>query len=443
VIRVRGKLATRRIDLPARLVVAGAVAVLAVYAWPALAQAAAPSVSGIAPTVGPAAGGTQVTIAGSGFTSDSTVSFGTATVTPTVVSSTELTAISPAGTGTVDVRVTNLSGTSATSTADQFTYAPVPAVTGLSPNGGPTAGGTTVTISGSGFTASSAVTFGGISVGVTVNSSTSLTVVSPGGSGTVNIIVITPGGSSVTGPGVQFTYGVPTTPPGTAPTVTTGSATQLSQTRATLHGSVNPGNQKITSCHFEYGTNTRFALSAACSSGSGTPKPVYAKLTALTPGTTYHYRLAVTTSAGTTTGAPMTFTTQPQPVVAAPRVGLLLSRVQHSRYIAELLGIQGIIGGVIGQSLVLHCVADCQHPLMTTIPLRQKPDLSRKIGLSQGLLVSTATRIVIDLVAKGQLSDYASFAFFISRGTIAVKIAKTGCIRGTSIQKCPPVPATA
>ncbi len=111
--------------------------------------------------------------------------------------------------------------------------------------------------------------------------------------------------------------------------------------------------------------------------------------------------------------------------------------MKHSPYIAELLGIQGIDGGAVGQSLVLQCVANCQHPLKTTFPLRKRNDLTRKIGLTRGLLVSKATRIVIDLAAKGKVSDYASYAFFISRGAIAVKIAKTGCIMGTSIQKCP------
>jgi len=434
---VRGKLRTRRINRSARLLVAGVVAVLVAAAWPALAGAATPTVSGIAPALGPATGGTQVTIMGTGFTSGSTVSFGGFSVNPTFVDANELMATSPAGSGTVDVTVTTPgSGTSSPSTADQFTYEPLPAVTGVTPRTGPPTGGTRVTVMGNGFVAGTTVTFGGVTVPVTVNSIGSLTVVSPAGTGTVDIVVTTPGGTSTVGQADQFTYATG------APTVTTGAVTRVSRTTATLNGSVTTGTQKLTSCHFQYGTNTRFALSAACSSGSGSPRPVHARLTGLTPGTTYHYRLVATTSAGTATSPPMTFTTASQAIVGAPRVGLLLSRVKHSRYIAELLGIQGITGGAVGQSLVLHCVADCQHPLKTTIPLRQKHDLRRKIGLPQGLLVSKATRIVIDLTVKGQLSNYASFAFFISRGTIAVKIAKTGCIRGTSVQRCPSAPAS-
>src|SRR5471030_3180187 len=47
----------------------------------------------------------------------------------TVNSGTSITATSPAGSGTVHVTVSNIGGTSATSTADQFTYA-APVVTG-------------------------------------------------------------------------------------------------------------------------------------------------------------------------------------------------------------------------------------------------------------------------------------------------------------------------
>ncbi len=86
-------------------------------------QAVAPTVTQISPASGPAAGGTSVTITGTGFTGATEVTFGnTAATSFNVVSATEITATSPAGTGTVDVEVTAPGGTSSTSTADQFTY---------------------------------------------------------------------------------------------------------------------------------------------------------------------------------------------------------------------------------------------------------------------------------------------------------------------------------
>jgi hypothetical protein len=93
-----------------------------------------PTVTGISPSSGPTGGGTQVTITGTNFASGATVGFGgTAATGVTFNSPTAITATSPAGTGMVDVTVTTAGGTSATSSADQFTFtlaAPPPAPTG-------------------------------------------------------------------------------------------------------------------------------------------------------------------------------------------------------------------------------------------------------------------------------------------------------------------------
>ena len=86
---------------------------------------ARPTVSAVSPASGAASGGTAVTITGTGFAAGDTVSFGGSAATGVTVSSaTSITATSPAGSGTVDVTVTGPGGTSATSSADQFTYAP-------------------------------------------------------------------------------------------------------------------------------------------------------------------------------------------------------------------------------------------------------------------------------------------------------------------------------
>jgi len=92
------------------------------YAELVIVAASGPTVSNISPTNGPAAGGTTVTINGSGFIGAKDVSFGGIGATDyTVDSDTQITAVSPPGSGTVDVTVTR-TGTSATGAADQFTY---------------------------------------------------------------------------------------------------------------------------------------------------------------------------------------------------------------------------------------------------------------------------------------------------------------------------------
>jgi large repetitive protein len=84
-----------------------------------------PTIGGVSPAYGPTVGGTAVTITGTNFTGASAVSFGgTAVSSFTVISATQITAISPTVTsaGAVDVTVTTPGGTSATSAVDQFTY---------------------------------------------------------------------------------------------------------------------------------------------------------------------------------------------------------------------------------------------------------------------------------------------------------------------------------
>jgi predicted outer membrane repeat protein len=85
----------------------------------------APTVTAIDPTSGPASGGTTVTVSGTDLTGATAVDFGTeAAQRFTVVSPDQITALSPAGSGTVDVTVTTASGTSPVTSADQFTYTP-------------------------------------------------------------------------------------------------------------------------------------------------------------------------------------------------------------------------------------------------------------------------------------------------------------------------------
>jgi alpha-tubulin suppressor-like RCC1 family protein len=82
-----------------------------------------PTVSGIAPNEGPRAGGTTVTISGTEFNGATAVKFGSSEAASfTVNSDKSISAVSPPGTGTVDVTVTTPGGTSATSEADRFTY---------------------------------------------------------------------------------------------------------------------------------------------------------------------------------------------------------------------------------------------------------------------------------------------------------------------------------
>ena len=173
----------------------------------------APTVNRLAPATGPSTGGTTVTITGSGFTGATAVIFGSTPATRfTVVGPATIHAVSPAGTGVVDVRVTSASGQSAVNATDRFTYtggASPPTVTGVNPNNTPIGTELGVGITGTNFTNVTAVMFGSVSVtGFVVNGPTSITVTSPlvNTAGTVDITVVTSAGTSVARVGDRFTY---------------------------------------------------------------------------------------------------------------------------------------------------------------------------------------------------------------------------------------------
>ena len=119
------------------------------------------------------------------------------------------------------------------------------------------------------------------------------------------------GQSSVQGADRTFTT---LTPPG-PPTATTGSASAIGETGATLAGTVNPGAQ-ATTYSFQYGLTSEYGLSTPeLPAGSDRSSHVVsAPLTGLAPGTVYHYELIAHNTSGPATGVvDHMFTTIPAP----------------------------------------------------------------------------------------------------------------------------------
>jgi hypothetical protein len=111
------------------------------------------------------------------------------------------------------------------------------------------------------------------------------------------------------------------------PTATTGNATRVKTTSATLNGVAGPNvsGGDITQYFFEYGTTTAYGSQTppgtigSCPSGITPPSPycnvpktkkVSANVSNLAPCTTYHYQLVATNADGTAMGGDRTFTTK-------------------------------------------------------------------------------------------------------------------------------------
>ncbi len=92
------------------------------------------------------------------------------------------------------------------------------------------------------------------------------------------------------------------------PDVTTGAVSSLKSRSATVNGAVNPENAGAATCQFDYGTTKSFGEVAPCSepvANGESAVAVHALLPALTPDTTYYYRLQASNANGTNPGEPV------------------------------------------------------------------------------------------------------------------------------------------
>ncbi|MEI6454685.1 MAG: PKD domain-containing protein [bacterium] len=94
------------------------------------------------------------------------------------------------------------------------------------------------------------------------------------------------------------------------PTVTTGTASDITITTAVLHGFVDP-NGSQTYVTFEYGTTTSYGTYLSCGYFNGDSiYPVTGTISNLQPGALYHYRIVGTNSVGAAYGSDSVFVAQ-------------------------------------------------------------------------------------------------------------------------------------
>ena len=211
-----------------------------------------PTITSINPDSGNTGGSTSVIITGSNFQNGATVDFGSSAATSVIViSSTSLTAITPASSaGVVDITVTNPDNQTDT-LSNSFTFIDAsPTVTSINPYSGPEAGGTDVTITGSNFQDGATVDFGNSTArDVVFVSSASLTAVTPAHSpGIVSVTVRNPDGLTDT-LSTSFAFVAPAPPP-VITSISPNSGTESGGTVVIITGSA-----------FQSGATVRFANS--------------------------------------------------------------------------------------------------------------------------------------------------------------------------------------
>lgn len=127
------------------------------------------------------------------------------------------------------------------------------------------------------------------------------------------------------------------------PGASTGAATDVTQTTATVPATANAGGAKAT-VRFVYGPTASYGSEMQFDplAASLTDQAFSISLVGLAPGTTYHYALVVTNSSGTTTSPDQTLTTGSPPVQQPPppvvKAALSRLKVSPSRFKAAKKG---------------------------------------------------------------------------------------------------------
>ncbi|NII52338.1 beta strand repeat-containing protein [Frigoribacterium endophyticum] len=256
----------------------------------------APAITAIDPTQGPAVGGTTVTLTGTGLDTITGVTFdGTpGTVVSVSPDGTQVVVTSPAGTGVAEVVLTAPAGVTTTAPSPFVYVSPGgPAVVSISPTAGPTAGGQTVVVSGTGLAGVTDVTFGGVAATIVgTPTDTRVTVVTPAGvAGPVDVVLDGADGAAVLEDG--YTY---LAEPGAASVDPGSGSTTGGDTVTVIGGPFVPGATTVTIC------GVTIPATAVTVSADGT------RLTFVTPacvaGAT---TIVVTTAGGASDALPFTY----------------------------------------------------------------------------------------------------------------------------------------
>ena len=220
---------------------------------------AGPTLTSISPVSGSISGSTFVTLTGANLQNATSVTFGGLPATNFTRSDlgNQVTANTPATNtpGVVYPLILTPAG-SVTNTSVGYTYYGSPVITSIAPSSGPTAGGNSVTITGTSFVGATQVTFDGIqATNFAYVNSTMITANAPAhAAGAVTVLVAATGG---TGTGT-YTYQAPPTVTGISPptgSVLGGTSVTITGTNLLGATAVNFGSTAATNVNVVSGTS--------------------------------------------------------------------------------------------------------------------------------------------------------------------------------------------
>ncbi|HEY4927923.1 MAG TPA: fibronectin type III domain-containing protein, partial [Acidimicrobiales bacterium] len=308
---------------------------------------------------------------------------------------------------------------------------PVPTVTSISPTTGPAVGGITVTVTGSGLTGATGVSFGTApATSYQEVSDTEVTAVAPEGTSTVDITVTTPGGTSAIGASDLFTYQA-----AIAPTSPTGLAASLGNGTATLSWSApaSDGGSALTS-YVVSATDTTTSTTLPAVVVSGSPPSTSTTLTGLTPGDAYSFTVAATNAVGTGPASSVLSVLLPAPFHALPPARICDTRTttvsgitdqcsgktlgQGSTLIVQVTGTGGVPQGATAVVANITVTNPTNQSYLTAWPAGTPRPPTSNLNFSSGQTVPNLT--TVPLSANGALDIYNA------AGTVDVIVDATG-----------------
>jgi hypothetical protein len=158
----------------------------------------APTVTALSRTTGPAAGGNSLTITGTELSSAVRVLFGNAKAVITAVTGTTITVTVPPGSGTVNVTVETSGGSVTRSGGYKYgsNASTLPTISSVTPSAGAANCRNTIKVSGTNLAGVTEIRIGASAATIIATTATTVTAITPPGTGTVDVTVTTPDGST-------------------------------------------------------------------------------------------------------------------------------------------------------------------------------------------------------------------------------------------------------